>query len=478
MKKNRGTRMEKHLNRRVLAMILATFPAIFYITPLLAAEKISAEPAAQKHTLPAAGKQAETIQFLSPYAHKKAEIMALSDKCEMVGAKDLLHTNSYTILELKNEFEQVKNFIESVRKERKNCYETVLSKLDSLLADGEEHLKEQPVDLLFYRQHEIDESLKHLFRIRMEISDALLASSLQDMTISIQAQMDDEEASSSFYTESSRSRSLVRQEMALLLEIARRQLAFDELNIVNADLVKEVYTPHKLGEIQLNLARALAAFEEAYSQTNSAFVIARIKGRIVSAIENTNELMTFLLPYKEKSAEDIKNIKDLKSNLAILNVDMEGTLSDIQAGIGAENLEDWISSIYERLSTINAQVKGLYEEHILRKNAWISKEKEREFKDEQQAIELLKTQTAPLTPWREDFTSQTVNIPEKKAVSVQKVITIPMVEEENLLPQEKEAEAVQQKQEVQRLTPDASYTEMLRRKIEEEQKLKAKAAGN
>lgn len=488
----------------MLKIILATTSLCLTLPFLntIQAEETVAETS--KHQTPPATntnkQEKKEIQFLTPYAHKKNELIAMSDKCEMVGAKDLLHTNAYTISELRKERENIKAFFHKIRTERKKCYQAVQEKLKDLLESGNAHLTEHLEDIIFHRQNEIDQSLAELFKIRMEISDQLLESTLQDITISIQAPIDDEEASSSFYTESSRTRSLVRQEIAILLEIQRRQLALDELKLLTKpDLIKEEYTPHKLDEIGFNLSRALSAFEEAYSQTNSAFVIARIKSRIVSAIENSNELITFLIPYKAESADDINEINTLQNNLKILNVDMEGTLSDIQAGISPENLEDWIAGIYDRLSNINSQLKSMYRAHIIRRNAWISAEKEREFKEEQEALKLINsTDKKPLEPWKEDLndenakaSSQTTDSESKKeaetkekphkskGVQVKKIISIPTVEEENLLPQEKALEAKEQaEQEPQRITPDASYTEMLRRQIEEEARLKKEAEKN
>lgn len=305
---------------------------------------------------------AEKSIFREEYEAKKYAIMADVERCEIIGARDISALQYMPIPVLLDDMKNIESLFQNTQQKRGVCYEKALSKFNKLLTNAMAYNQAGSAQNL--RQYELDESVASMLHLRRTVALMLLDSTLADIklaTAEFNALSDKqkEEKASLFFQESLRTRNLVKEEMALVMEMDRRQLAQDELRLI----LEENPSPQRFTRIKLAAAhhfftQATLVFEDAYTQPK-LLLLARLNTDFSTGAAKLAEITAFAPNLGEVLNSQFNKIAQQARNT---QREVEATYTDMAQDIYGGDFEEEIQNLYTDISNINAEIRSLLKE--------------------------------------------------------------------------------------------------------------------
>lgn len=293
------------------------------------------------------------------YLKTRAEFMMTADSCDMINARDILQLGTLSVEELKAPDLPIAELFTQTREVRADCYNTAADKLADMVTAAILWVEQKPDDLTAARQLEIDQDLSELLRIRSQISQQLLASMEADIQDAIK-KTPRRKAAETFVEESAKTRGLIQQDMAIVLEIERRQIAADEAALAAtakpdmADIARV-----KLMKATHHITQALLVFENALTEPRQ-YHLAKLMSEFSYGSNQFAELFGTHQTLKGIDETIARQIAGVADRALVLQMDLEGAVRELRNNDFREDYEQWLSEIYQDMSQIAVEIRTLY----------------------------------------------------------------------------------------------------------------------
>lgn len=293
------------------------------------------------------------------YLNTRADFMMTADSCDMINARDILQLGTLSVAELRAPELPISDLFRQTRDLRAECYQQAADKLTDMINAAVLWAEQKPNDLTAQRQLEIDQDLSELLRIRSQISLQLLTSMEDDVQETVK-KTPRRRAENTFVEESAKTRGLIQQDMAIVLEIERRQIAADEAALAAtakpemADVARV-----KLMKATHHISQALLVFENALTEPR-AYHLARLMSEFSYGSNQFAELFAMhpiLKGIDEALARQIAGVAD---RALVLQMDLEGAVRELRNNDFRDDYEQWLSEIYQDMSQIAVEIRTLY----------------------------------------------------------------------------------------------------------------------
>lgn len=293
------------------------------------------------------------------YMQARANYMLAADSCDLINAREILQLNTMPVAELKTLDFSLEELFTETRDNRKACYEAAADKLADMVSAALIWVEKKPDDLSAVRQLEIDQDLSEMLRIRREISQKLLRSMEADIQATLK-KTPSRKAAETFVEESVTTRNLIQQDMNIVLEAERRQIAAEEaaLNaIAKPDMADAARV--KLMKATHYFSRALLVFESALQEPRH-YHLARLMSEFAYGSNQFAELFGLhptLKGLEENLARQIAHVAD---RALVMQLDLEGAVRELRANDFRDDYEQWLSEIYQDMSSLAVEIRTLY----------------------------------------------------------------------------------------------------------------------
>lgn len=311
--------------------------------------------------LPCATAQAEPagVNFPQTYRVERAHIQAQMDSCDLINARDVLSLASQQLLELEGDLPRIRHLFDTTAISRLDCYTQSRLTLDKLLDKGNIYLTTHDEDTLFARQLELDTALREAIPLRARISAQLLRSMLNDAETSISAYVTNggkKKKTEAFVDESPLTRSLIKQDMDMILEMERRQQNLDEVRIVSSTPKVQELADIKLAKAHHYFSRALMSYEDMHLSPR-LYPLARLNTDFAYANAQFAELFAFAPKLEGLDRDLARSIARTADKSTVIALDIEGAIRDLRNGLFEEDYNNWLSELYQDMSSLTLDLQ-------------------------------------------------------------------------------------------------------------------------
>ncbi len=281
-----------------------------------------------------------------------------ADICDLINAREIVQIGATPLAEIKKTYPKLKKLIKETKKLREECYSIADKLLQEMLTEGLVAQNEND-DISFSSQLELDRQLAELLTIRRSISQQLLDSMQKDIDNSLASfnkLKKNNKTKDIFITESANTRSLIQQDMGIVLDVEQRQLQLDERTIATNTENITAFARFKMRKSMHYLARTLMVYENIHT-TPITLPLAKIRSEYLYANGQMTELLS-LDPELTGLPTAMRNsLRQLINKMQLLELDIEGGLRDYRSGEMEENLNNWLSELYQDLSQLSLDIK-------------------------------------------------------------------------------------------------------------------------
>lgn len=294
------------------------------------------------------------------YKLLRAKFQHNADRCDLINAQDVVQLQATPVADLKKQQKELLAFLEETKILRQACYEAATEALAEVMAIGLAESQKKPDDTALTLQLELDEQLPELLGLRQKISAELLDSIADDLryTLKNERKLSPKKGKTLYLVESERTASLIKQDMGIVLSVEGRQLQLDELLTPPTEQNAEAFVKLKLKKAMHYLARTLMLYEDIQADNRHVPVLlAKLRSEYLYAAGQLNELIA-LDPELKTFAENARpNMQHIISRVQLLELDVEGALRDHRNNAMEENLNNWLSELYQDLSQLSLTLK-------------------------------------------------------------------------------------------------------------------------
>lgn len=303
--------------------------------------------------------QATSLQdFEKEHKKMKQQLFASLDYCSNIGNKEIFNFGTKSLEEINTYRTKVKNKFKKIKEQKTNCFDNSKDYLNDIIAENFIFIQESDENELFDQQNKIDQRLSDTISLRKNINIQLIDSILLDSKNSIK-KTPKEKMSSSFITESKKTKKLISQELNVIYDSMDDQLKLDQSSIDS-----EEYKTIKVTEVAnvslrfafLSLSRALLLFEN-IEEDRQAYNLAKISTHVSAASNKLKELKAF-----SDKLEDLDSKKDINkviNQLAILTVDLDVTIKEILEDEFKGDFLNWAGKIYQETSDTVTKIQEI-----------------------------------------------------------------------------------------------------------------------
>lgn len=285
------------------------------------------------------------------YIQQQRQILGQADRCDLIGAAKIVQLPGVPLQEIQLNMDVVKaTFLETAQK-RATCYDDALTKLDALLAIAE---KQTPLNA----QRALDSGLLELIRARRQLTGQLLSSLLTDLEAGIENLPPAENPSETtpiYVDESAKTRELIKTDMTLVMETQRRQLAGEELMLMQNSKASHLeFTRFYLTRAHHGLSRVLLVFEES-DTLQMPLLLARLRSEIAPSAMLADEAL-LRLTQGRVTATQLRHLTTLNRQLKQMMADLELAQEEATRNLLTDAPENVLGALYERLSDLTARL--------------------------------------------------------------------------------------------------------------------------
>ncbi len=355
--------------------------------------------------------KAVTITSKELYLKHRAQLQAKADGCDLILAQELLESTSLSLADLKPRIKGLESLFTEAKTNRQSCYLETAETFGHFLASAHNNYISKIANIQMQRQYVLDKAYAESLLIRAQNSQKLLDSIWQDLNLSLKlAEAQEKDLTTLYIEESDETQKYIRQDVSLIMEQDRRQAELEEIDIYNGDRHISSVAYIKLKKSQLYFSRALMAFEESRKDFET-FAIARIYAEFIYASAQFKELFAFSEKLNGLNPQYSAHIKKLYDRTEVIRLDIEGALLDLRNGTFTENLDQWLSVLYEELSLLTSDTRKLAQELEIDRVRYL---KEQQLSDA--LVDKLAKEAAKIRKQREEFQKE---LPQDSAVSVE-----------------------------------------------------------
>lgn len=303
--------------------------------------------------------KAVTVTTKELYFKHRAQLQAKADGCDLILAQELLESTSLPLSKIKPLLKGLKSVFDDAKANRLSCYAETEEVFRNFLASAHNNYISQTDNIQIQRQYVLDKAYSESLLIRAENSRRLLDSIWQDLQLTLNlAEAQGKDLDTVYIEESTETQKYIRQDVSLIMEQDRRQAELEEIDIYNGDRHISSVAYIKLKKSQLYFNRSLMAFEESRKDFET-FAIARIYAEFIYASAQFKELFAFSEKLDGLNPKYSIQIKKIYDKAEVIRLDIEGALLDLRNGTFADDLQQWLSVVYEDLSLISTETRKL-----------------------------------------------------------------------------------------------------------------------
>lgn len=295
------------------------------------------------------------------YKTMRAKFQHNADMCDLINIQQVVQVQTLPVKELKKQQSTIKKLLAETKEQRQACYEQVKEVLADVMAVGFAESEKNTNDTALIMQLELDEQLPAVLDMRQKISGELLDAMIDDVsyTIKNESKLRRQKKGKDLYLhESDRTMKLIRQDMSLVLNVEGRQLQLDEIQTPPTDANRDDFVKLKLRKAMHYLARTLLIYEDVQSDSRNVPVsLAKLRSEYLYAAGQLNELLAMDPELKSFSEQTRPSMQQLLNRAQLLELDIEGALRDYRNKAMEENLNNWLSELYQDLSQLSLALK-------------------------------------------------------------------------------------------------------------------------
>lgn len=291
----------------------------------------------------------------------RAEFQHNADRCDLIHVEHIVQIQAMPVKELRKQEKDLLELLKTTKELRQTCYEEAKNQLEDVMAEGLAESQDNPDDTALTLQLELDEQLPEILGLRQKISGELLDSIAADLTYTIKNERKlsrKKKGGTLYLVESDKTASLIKQDMGIVLSAEGRQLQLDELLTPPVPDNLETFVRLKLKKAMHYLARTMLLYEDIQADKRYIPVIlAKLRSEYLYAAGQLNELMAMDPQLESFSDEARPNMQQIINRAQLLELDIEGALRDYRNKALEEDLNNWLSELYQDLSQLSLALK-------------------------------------------------------------------------------------------------------------------------
>lgn len=294
------------------------------------------------------------------YSELRLAYQQALDRCDLINTQEVLALGTTPVANIDDEPEKWKTLLKETREARLACYEKAQAVLEEAIAAGMEKLQQEEENTALAARLELDKQAADLIEVRRELTRQLMDNMLADLEQTLEKYNKTwrKKDKPSFVMESDETADLIRQDMAIVLELERRELNLEARLIHNQPDNDETLIKLKLREALHYLTRALMAYED-INRTNPARLLANLRSEYLYSAGQMHEVLA-IAPDLKPLPEFIRpRLMQLVNRMQLLELDVEGALRDFRAGVMEQSVEDWLSELYQDLSNLSIEINNV-----------------------------------------------------------------------------------------------------------------------
>ena len=300
------------------------------------------------------------VQTAPSYQELRQQYQSQLDKCDLIHAQEVYSLNATPVANIVEETEKWRNLLEKTKNKRLKCYEQAQATLEQAIAAGLASLQNNEQDTALAARLELDKQAADLLSIRTRLNNQLFESMMADLekTLKTYKNAKEKDDKPSFVIESAKTTDLIRQDMGIVLELERRQLNLESRLVHNQKDNAKALIKLKLKTALHYLSRALMAYEDV-NRIKPARLLATLRSEYLYAAGQMHEILA-LSPNLAHVPEHVRqNLLQLTNRMQLMELDVEGALSDVRNGDMQKPLEDWLSEVYQDLSNLSVSINQI-----------------------------------------------------------------------------------------------------------------------
>ena len=282
------------------------------------------------------------------------------DRCDMMNMQEVFSLTSTPIANIIDEKSKWLDLLTKTKEDRLACYTLAQSAIEEAIAAGLVDLQTDEDNTALAARLELDKQAGDLLKIRGRINRQLLESMAADLETTLETYKNtrNKKERPSFVMESSTTTNLIRQDMAIVLELERRGLNLENRLLHNQKDKEKQLIKLKLQTALHYLSRALLTYEDINS-IKPARLLASLRSEYLYATGQMHEILA-IAPDLSPIPEFIRpNVLQLTNRMQLIELDVEGALRDFSNGVMEQSLEDWLAELYQDLSNLSLEINTI-----------------------------------------------------------------------------------------------------------------------
>ena len=294
------------------------------------------------------------------YQELRQQYQSQLDKCDLINAQRVLSLNATPVANIIEETEKWRKILKKTKNKRLKCYKKARETLEQTIAAGMASLQSNEQNTALAARLEIDKQAADLLAIRTRLNGQLLERMRADLDNTLEAYNNtkEKEDKPSYVIESAKTTDLIRQDMGIVLELERRQLNLESRLVHNRKNNEKALTKLKLKTALHYLSRALMAYEDV-NRIKPARLLATLRSEYLYAAGQMHEILALSPNLTHVPQHMRQNMLQLANRMQLMELDVEGALSDFRNGDLEEPLEDWLSEVYQDFSNLSVRINKI-----------------------------------------------------------------------------------------------------------------------
>lgn len=273
----------------------------------------------------------------------RQDVLAQTERCALIGAREVFDTTTLTTGELGANKRQVELMLTDTAKQRNACFESLQQQLTSVSRTTVPN-PTTPGETAQQWQAVLDSALPQWLELRKTYSTQQLNALLGDIQLTLAASN-----SVPGLMESNATRAFMAGELLLALELERRQLTLDTYTAQTALERAEV----AMAQAHHHLAQAQTVMEHPETQ-NIALTLYQLHSHLAPAGSQI-DIALGLLP--TEMAETRRALTPLRARLRQSSSIVQQAADDARAGLFAADPQQFMTQQYDSLSRLSADIR-------------------------------------------------------------------------------------------------------------------------
>lgn len=301
-------------------------------------------------------KPQKTATPIIPYENLRRLYQKHFNRCDLLNELEVLSLSTTPLANIKSEQKKWYKTLRTTQKDRALCYKDGYTHLKAALTKGLNNITKEKDT--FYLQNFImaDEHALDLYRLKEKVQKRLFLSLEEDLTKSLGAYKKKytkkrKKDRPTFVIESTKTAQLIQQNIALVLALENRELTAQEHIFLYKDTATKSFIDLKIQQTLHYLTKALVAYEY-LGHKNPNLLLTKLRTEYIYATGHLQEVLA-RMPELTPMPKDLRpHFLQLTNRMELLELDIEGALRDYKQRLHPEDIESWLSELYQDVSSL------------------------------------------------------------------------------------------------------------------------------